>query len=156
MTVAPSTQHAEEAMEQALVLIAEDEEPLAETIAFMVREAGYTPLVALHGREALQLAQAHHPALLIVDLMLPYLDGAAVIAAVREDAKSNGALSPAIILMTGASLARARAAGADVVLLKPFHLADLEQLLRRFMAPASAADHIPLSGGSGPEHVETP
>jgi hypothetical protein len=39
-----------DAVGPALVLIAEDEEPLAETVAFAVREAGYTPLVALHGR----------------------------------------------------------------------------------------------------------
>jgi DNA-binding response OmpR family regulator len=156
MSAAPSTQHAEDAREPALVLIAEDEEPLAETIAFMVREAGYTPLIALHGRQALELARARQPALLIVDLMLPYLDGAAVIAAVREDAQGTGAGAPALILMTGASPVRARAAGADVVLRKPFHLADLEQVLRRFLAPASAADHVPRSGGSVPDHTETP
>ncbi|MDB5056555.1 MAG: hypothetical protein JWO59_27, partial [Chloroflexi bacterium] len=39
------------------VLIAEDEEPLAETIFYVVEEAGYTPLVALHGRQALELAR---------------------------------------------------------------------------------------------------
>ena len=155
MTLATSAQHPDEAMEPALVLIAEDEEPLAETVAFIVREAGYMPLIALHGRQALELARARHPALLIVDLMLPYLDGAALIAAVREDAKGNGTIGPAIILMTSASPARARAAGADVVLRKPFHLADLEQLLRRFLAHASAADQVWLSGGSVPEQVET-
>jgi DNA-binding response OmpR family regulator len=143
-------------MEPALVLIAEDEEPLAETVAFIVREAGYMPVIALHGRQALELARARHPALLIVDLMLPYLDGAAVIAAVREDARGNGAFAPAIILMTAASAARARAAGADVVLRKPFHLADLEQLLRRFLVPSPHADHARLTGGPVSERLETP
>ena len=156
MTAATSTHHAEEAMERALVLIAEDEEPLAETVAFIVREAGYTPVIALHGRQALELARARHPALLIVDLMLPYLDGAAVIAALRADAKGDGAFAPAIILMTGANPARARAAGADVVLRKPFHLADLEQLLRRFLAPAPAASQVLTVGGPDPVKVETP
>jgi len=110
MTAATSTHHAEEAMERALVLIAEDEEPLAETVAFIVREAGYTPVIALHGRQALELARARHPALLIVDLMLPYLDGAAVIAALREDMNGNGASRRAIILMTRGAVP-ARAAG---------------------------------------------
>jgi CheY-like chemotaxis protein len=140
-------------MEPALVLIAEDEEPLAETVASIVREAGYTPLIALHGRQALELARTRHPALLIVDLMLPYVDGAAVIAALREDAKGNGAFAPATILMTGASPARARAAGADVVLRKPFHLVDLEQLLRHFLAALSAADHVQLGSGPVSERV---
>ncbi len=156
MTAATSTQHAEEAMEPALVLIAEDEEPLAETVGFIVREAGHTPLIALHGRQALELARARRPALLIVDLMLPYLDGAAVIAAVRADAKGNGAVAPPIILMTGAGQDRARAAGADVVVRKPFHLADLERLLKRYLATVPAADQVPAASGSIPRQVETP
>jgi CheY-like chemotaxis protein len=118
-----------------LVLIAEDEEPLAETISYVVREAGYTPLLALHGRQALELARTRRPALLITDLMLPYLDGAALIAALRADAIVTGKPPPATILMTAASQVEARAAGANVVLRKPFYLADLETLLGRFLGP---------------------
>jgi len=121
--------------EPKLVLIAEDEEPLAETISYVVREAGYTPLVALHGRQALDLARTQRPALVITDLMLPHLDGAALIAALRADARATGASAPPIILMTAASQVAARAAGADVVLRKPFYLADLEALLLRFLRP---------------------
>ncbi len=127
-----------DALGPALVLIAEDEEPLAETVALAVREAGYTPLIALHGRQALELARARRPALLVLDLMLPYLDGATIITALREDARATGTMPP-IILMTGASLVQARAAGADVVLRKPFHLADLVRFLHRFLAHASNA-----------------
>lgn len=126
--------------EPGLVLIVEDEEPLAETVSFVVREAGYTPLVALHGRQALELARARRPALLITDLMLPYLDGVALIAALRADAAAAGEGAPPSVLMTAASLVDARAAGADVVLRKPFHLADLEAVLRRFLGPPPPAD----------------
>jgi DNA-binding response OmpR family regulator len=126
-----------DAVGPALVLIAEDEEPLAETVAFAVREAGYTPLVALHGRQALELARDRRPALLILDLMLPYVDGAAIVAALRTDAQRAGTAMPPIILMTGASPVQTRAAGSDVILRKPFHLADLERLLRRFLATAA-------------------
>lgn len=126
--------------EPALVLIAEDEELLAETVAFVVQRAGYRSLIALHGRAALDLARAHRPALLIADLMLPYLDGAAVIAALRADESMTGEAAPPVILITAASLVQARAAGADVVLRKPFHLADLEILLTRFLAPAAEGE----------------
>ena len=122
-----------------LVLIAEDEEPQAEIVVFVVREAGYTPLVALNGRQALALARDSRPALLITDLMMPYLDGSELIAALRADAAAGGASVPPIVLMTAASMAAARAAGADVVLRKPFHLVDLEALLRRFLGPPQAA-----------------
>ena len=125
--------------EPALVLIVEDEEPLAETVAFIVRQAGYTPLVALHGRQGLELARAQRPALVITDLMLPHLDGAALIAALRAEAEERGEEAPPMVLMTAAGPASARAAGADVLLRKPFHLAELEELLIRFLEPPSVA-----------------
>lgn len=125
--------------EAPLVLIIEDEEPLAELVSFVVQGAGCTSLIALHGQEGLDLALAHRPALLITDLMLPHLDGADVIAALRADAADGGAPAPPIILMTAANLPQARAAAADVVLRKPFRLADLEALLERFLGPSPAA-----------------
>ena len=133
--------------EPALVLIAEDEEPLAETVAFAVHEAGFVPLVALHGRQALELARSRRPALLILDLMLPYIDGSAIISALREDARAGGVMPP-IVLMPGASLVQARAAGADVVLRKPFHLADLTQLLHRFLVPVSSSTDMNAGAAS--------
>jgi DNA-binding response OmpR family regulator len=138
--------------EPLLVLIAEDEEPLAETISYVVRAAGYTPLVALHGRQALDLARTRRPALVISDLMLPYLDGATLMATLRADALLKGEAPAATILMTAASLVEARAAGADVVLRKPFYLVDLEALLRRFLGPPlplAKAGSAPPGSGAG-------
>lgn len=134
--------------EPPLVLIVEDEEPLAETISFVVQQAGYIPLIALHGRQGVTLARTRKPALLITDLMLPYLDGAAVIAAVRADAAEAGTNAPPIILVTAASPADARGARADVVLRKPFYLTDLEALLRRFLGPPVT----PTGTGARPSH----
>ena len=116
-----------------LVLIAEDEEPIAELIAYVVRDAGYTPLVASHGRQALELARERWPALVIADLMMPYLSGADLIAALSKETAASDRPRPPAILVTGAGPSQARAAGADVVLYKPFQVADLEALLRRFL-----------------------
>ena len=116
-----------------LVLIADDEAPIAETLALMVEEAGYTALLASHGREALELARLHSPSLLITDLMMPYLDGAALIAALRREAAAKGRSVPPIILMTAASGRRAEEAGADATLNKPFDLDEVEELLRQFL-----------------------
>ena len=117
----------------ALVLIAEDEEPIAEVVATVVEDAGYTPRLAAHGREALELARAEQPALLITDLMMPYLSGAELIAALRSDAAAGGHAPLLVILITAAGPAQARAAGADAVLRKPFELLELDVLLRRFL-----------------------
>ncbi len=131
-------------LDSSLVLIVEDEEPLAETISFIVREAGYTPMVALNGRQALELARTRKPALVITDLMIPHLDGATLIRALRAGISRAGE-PPPIILITAANIVRARAAGADVILRKPFYLADLEALLRRFLR-TPAGKEVPASG----------
>jgi two-component system chemotaxis response regulator CheY len=125
-----------------LILIVEDEEPLAETISFIVREAGYTPMVALNGKQALELARTRKPALVITDLMIPHLDGTALIGALRTATSLAGEPAAPVILITAANTIRARAAGADVILRKPFYLADLEALLRRFLG-------TPAQRGSG-------
>ena len=119
-----------------LVLIAEDEEPIAELLAYVVQDAGYAPLVASHGRQALELARERWPALLIADLMMPYLSGADLIAALAAEAAASDRARPPVILVTGAGPPQARGAGADVVLYKPFQVADLEALLHRFLTRA--------------------
>jgi CheY-like chemotaxis protein len=119
--------------EAFLVLIAEDEEPIAEAIAFLVQDNGYIPLLANNGREALELARKRHPALVITDLMMPYLDGDELIKALHADAASDNHVAPYTILLSAAGLRRMRNAGADAILPKPFELDDLERLLLQFM-----------------------
>lgn len=119
-----------------LVLIAEDEEPIAEALSMVVDDAGYASVIATQGQQALDLARARRPDLVITDLMMPYLDGQELITALRADAARDGHRPPPIILMTAAGPRRAAAAGADVVLRKPFNIADVESLLVRFLGPA--------------------
>jgi CheY-like chemotaxis protein len=119
--------------EPRLILIAEDEEPIAEALSIILEDAGYVPLVASDGARALELARAQRPALVITDLMMPHLDGSALIAALREDAQLNGHAPVPIILMTAAGMKKAEEAGADVVVRKPFNVADLEAIIRRLL-----------------------
>lgn len=118
-----------------VVLIAEDEEPIAEALAMIVEEAGYTPLLAAHGVEALELARTRHPSLLITDLMMPYLDGAQLIAALEDDARRDGHLRIPVILTTAAGGKRLENMQADALLKKPFDVEEVERLLRRFLGP---------------------
>src|SRR5262249_41266101 len=128
------SEHAEATNQGAfLVLIAEDEEPIAEAIAFLVQENGYTPLIANNGRLALEFARARHPVLVITDLMMPYMDGDELISTLRADAALDNHVAPYTILLSAAGLRRMRNAGADAILPKPFELDDLERLLRQFM-----------------------
>ncbi len=118
-----------------LVLIAEDEEPIAEAVAWVVEELGYTPLIAHNGREALALTISRRPTLLITDWMMPLLDGVGLIRAVKQQAAQDGVSSIPIILMTAARLPAPAAAEADAVLPKPFEINELEALIQRFMSP---------------------
>lgn len=117
-----------------VVLIAEDERAIADVVAAVVTEAGFAPVVAAHGRRALELAREHWPALLITDLMMPFLDGGELIAALRAEAEARGLAGVPAILLTAAGPQRARAVGADAVLRKPFDLDVLEDLMRRLLA----------------------
>lgn len=121
-----------------LVLIAEDEGPIADALAFIISDAGYTPLVAAHGREALELARARHPKLVITDLMMPQMSGADLIRALREDASNEGIQSVPVVLMTAASGRMTRVAEADAILRKPFDIEEVEALLSRFLGPPDA------------------
>ncbi len=124
-----------------VILIAEDERSIAEVVRQVVEDAGYWPLVASHGQQALELARAERPALLITDLMLPHLTGAELIAALRADAAASpdgGSPMMPVILITAVNPNQARSAGADIVLYKPFDLDRLEVLLRRFLTMSAA------------------
>jgi two-component system, chemotaxis family, chemotaxis protein CheY len=130
-----------------LILIAEDEQPIAEALAMIIEDAGYeAPLIAAHGRQAQALVRTHRPALIITDLMMPLMDGAELIAAVRADAALDSHRPPPIVLMTAAGMRRAREAQADALLRKPFDLREVEALLLRFLGPPTTKQ----AGGTDP------
>lgn len=116
-----------------LVLVVEDERSIAGFVAEVVEEAGYTPVVATNGHEALEKARERWPALVVTDLMMPHLDGAGLIQALKKEATAGQRAVPPIILMTAASTAYAGRVDADALLRKPFNLDELEELLHRFL-----------------------
>ena len=120
---------------RARVLIADDEPTITHVMALIIEGRGQVALVAEDGREALELARAHHPHLVITDLMMPHLDGAGLVAALRAEAKSSGRQPIPVILMSGARTAALTAVPADAVLIKPFHVEDVLALLDRFLGP---------------------
>ncbi len=86
----PGQATAAAATEDMIVLIAEDERAIAELVSVVVADAGFTPVVAGHGGEALALARLHQPVLVITDLMMPHLTGTELIAALRAEATVHG------------------------------------------------------------------
>ena len=119
--------------EPVLILIADDEEPIVEMLAAFVEDLGYTPLVAQNGQQALALAREHWPALLITDLMMPMLSGAELILSLRAEAAAHERAAPPIVLLTAGSARAASQLQVDALLLKPFDLDQLEQVIRRLL-----------------------
>ena len=116
-----------------LVLLVDDEEPILETLAMIVEDMGYQATLAANGEEALNSVHAHWPALIITDMMMPRLDGAQFIAALRQDALADGRRLPPIILLTAGMAPRVEQIGATIVLPKPFHIEALEALIRQYL-----------------------
>jgi DNA-binding response OmpR family regulator len=118
----------------------DDEAPIAEALALIIEEAGYTPLIAFRGQSALELARQHHPELIITDMMMPQLDGARLVAILRAEAEAEARRMPPVIAMTAGGLRHALSVGADAVMPKPFTIDDVESLLRRFLPPIAASE----------------
>ncbi len=118
------------------VVIADDEESIADAVAMLIEEVGLAPLIAPNGKVALELARAHHPVLVITDLMMPIMDGAKLIAALRAEAQADGHHPPPILLLSAAPASVASEAQADAYLSKPFDLRALEESIERLLTPS--------------------
>jgi len=129
------------------ILVVDDEPDAIELIAFNLKAAGYDVTSAADGDEALKKARAVLPHLIILDLMLPGVDGLAVCKQLRRDERT----APIPIIMLTAKAAEIDRVlglelGADDYVTKPFSPRELvlrvKRLLRSEPAPASETDHI--------------
>ncbi len=140
---------AQPVQEAPTVLIVEDERRIADILRMSLCRAGFAAEVAVAGGEAVALMRACRPALVILDVMLPQMDGFAVAEAMR-------AHSDVPILMLTAKGAeedklRGFEVGADDYLTKPFSMAELlarvrALLRRRPLAPAGEAVPVLRAG----------
>jgi len=107
----------------AKILIIEDEAKLAETLAYNIREEGHEAMVALDGLVGLEKARSEHPDLIILDLMLPKMDGLEVCRLVRRDSDVP------IIMLTAKSRELDKVVGlelgADDYVTKPFSMVEM-------------------------------
>jgi DNA-binding response OmpR family regulator len=129
------------------VLIVEDDPDIAELVARYLQKAGFVADRAASGREALQMIAARAPDLLVLDLMLPHVDGLEVCRLIRAN-EATAAIP--IIMLTARAEESERIVGlevgADDYLAKPFSpnelVARVRALMRRAQrgaAPASKA-----------------
>ena len=115
-----------------VVLVVDDDHDIREVVRDALEARGLAVVEASDGRQALAVAAASQPSLVLLDRRRPVMDGWAFAAAYREQAADRAP----VVVMTAARDARAWAAevGAEGVLPKPFDLDDLEAVVRRFRA----------------------
>jgi len=118
-----------------LILLAEDNPTNVLTISYYLEAKGYRLLFANNGEEALDLALAHHPDLILMDIQMPVLDGLEAIKRIRQQ-EAVGDNTP-IIALTALTMAgdqeRCLAAGANRYLSKPIKLQQLEQTIQELL-----------------------
>ncbi len=126
-----------------LILMAEDNEANIQTVGGYLEAKGYTMRYAYNGQVAVMLAQELHPALILMDIQMPVMDGLAAIKEIRLDAALK---ETPIIALTALAMAgdreRCLAAGATEYVSKPVKLKDflvlVEQLLAHVADPHAA------------------
>lgn len=143
------------------ILIVDDDPDTVEFLRIMLVRQGYRPLVADNGIQALELANQHIPDLIILDVMMPGMDGYEVARSLHR--RPDTALIP-ILMFTARTQPEDKVAGYDVgvdlYLTKPVHPLDLQAniralLLQRKSRKAALADRgylvgvISAKGGSG-------
>jgi DNA-binding response OmpR family regulator len=130
------------------ILVVDDDAKIVRLVRTYLEREGYAVVAAADGPAALDAIETHRPALVVLDLMLPELDGRAVIRAVRRD--DEAAATPIIVLSArGSTLDRIAGLedGADDYLPKPFSPSELvvrvKAILRRTSGASTPGAAVP-------------
>ncbi|MGH2494599.1 MAG: response regulator transcription factor [Ktedonobacteraceae bacterium] len=142
------------------ILIIEDEANIAQIIKLYLEQANFTALIASDGAAGLEMHAREHPDLVILDLMLPALDGMEVCRRIRAWANTP------ILMLTARQSEEDRIAGlelgADDYLVKPFSprevVSRVKAILRRVSPSAqlASAEHVVENGAYAPAALASP
>ncbi|HOK41178.1 MAG TPA: response regulator [bacterium] len=115
------------------ILIIDDEKYILLVTKYNLKNAGYDVLIANNGEEGIKIAQTELPDLILLDLMMPLVDGFQVIRTLRADESTKSI--PIIILTARGSVEdknKVYEYGANDYLLKPFSVQQLLEKIKSF------------------------
>jgi CheY-like chemotaxis protein len=124
----PETTH------RGTVLVVDDEPDLSWVMRFNLEVEGYRTYAAADGRMALHVLREQQPEVMILDVMMPVMDGWSVLEELRE---VSGALRPKVVVVSARTSPedrrRAEALGVDAFIPKPFELDDLIEVVHHLV-----------------------
>jgi|SRR5919199_1425340 CheY-like chemotaxis protein len=117
-----------------LILAVDDDEDNLLLLAYALEPLGCGLVTAADGLTALRRAQAHHPDIILLDILMPYMDGTEVVAQLRKDPKTK---TIPVIAVTALARREDRErllrAGFNDYLSKPYMIEDIETLVRHYL-----------------------
>jgi DNA-binding response OmpR family regulator len=117
----------------ATILVVEDEPDLVWLLRFNLESEGYRTFVARNGEEALELLRRERPDLILLDLMMPVMDGWAML----DEIQAGGVSRPRVIVVSARTAQddRLRAAryGVEGFVAKPFDMDELLAMIRQLV-----------------------
>lgn len=137
-------------MSKLQILIVDDDEDILSFLNYNVLNAGYSVQTANNGIDALEIVQKHKPELILLDLMMPGMDGIEVCTELRQ---RKGHYQPLIVFLTARaedySQVAALEAGADDYIVKPIRprllISKIESILRR--SSSAISEQVELDTG---------
>lgn len=112
------------------ILVVDDDPALRTALARILRAEGHAVIEAGDGDSAVALSREHHPSLLVLDYVMPGMDGEMVLATLRHELDEE--MPPALLLTaSGQQQARATQIGAVLGLCKPFRVEELLEAVDR-------------------------
>lgn len=138
-------------MQKEKILIVDDEEDLVKLVKYHLERDGYKVLSAGNGEDALFLARRERPELIVLDIMLPKIDGLEVCKKIKADQSLE---NTAIVMVTArgeeSDIMAGLKLGADDYVTKPFSpkelVARVQAVLRRTKTSSTVKDHIEIEG----------
>jgi two-component system alkaline phosphatase synthesis response regulator PhoP len=133
-----------EILRKKKILVVDDEKELTSLVSLHMKMAGYEVLIASTGEKALDISREEKPDLIILDLMLPKIDGWEVCKQLRQDVATQDI---PVIMLTARTQTEDKLkgfeAGADDYVTKPFSPRELVARVKRVLARAETAPTLP-------------
>jgi len=113
-------------MRKHKILVVDDEQVISDTVTLILQSRGYEVITAFDGSEGIAKARTEHPDLILLDIMMPGMNGHDVCVKIKGDRNTR---KIPIIMLTGQgereAVIKARQTGANDYILKPFTMATL-------------------------------